>query len=165
MSGKYPKRWISGRSLALYQYLKSTTRSAPIEKPHGLQQSASVVDRKGIQDLGLFHFIPEEFGINFATYISCQILLSVNKSRLWKSPPNLSMLWMGVTPKVKMHRSLMVSHLFVNVGLSRLSCFFLKGSNLSEHCNYRLRWCWANNTFLSHLQAAHSKNSLITIKP
>ena len=53
------------------QYLLSTARLAPIKKPHGLQQSASVVDRKGIQDLGLFHFIPEEFGINFATYTSC----------------------------------------------------------------------------------------------
>ena len=136
---------------------------APIKKPHGLQQSASVVDRKGIQDLGLFHFIPEEFGINFATYTSCQILLSVNKSRLWKSPPNLSMLFMGVTPKVKMHRSLMVSHLFVNVGLSRLSCFFLKGSNLSV-----ITGCAGvglTTHLLSHLQAAHSKNSLITIKP
>ena len=41
-----------------------------VEKPYSLHQSALVEDQNGIQILGLYYFVSEEFDHNVVTYIS-----------------------------------------------------------------------------------------------
>ena len=61
------KVWKVRQSLISYF---NTARLAPIEKLYSLHRLALVEDQNGIQILGLYRFVSEEFNYNVPNYIS-----------------------------------------------------------------------------------------------